>query len=907
MHDAFSHPIRLVPAIVLLAFSAVPALAQTATTPSAGLPPLIDRELFLGAPVIGNAQISPDGRFIAFLKPWNGTRNVWVKKSEDSYDAATLITADPRRPIRRYFWSRDSRYVLFEQDRDGDENFNVYAVNPAEPPPAGADVPPARNLTDVKGARAVIYAVPPNDPDVIYVGLNDRDRLWHDVYRVRISTGERTLIRRNTERISTSPTSGGASWVFDREGRLRLAVRIAADAGTEFLRVDEQGLVKVHSCSAFETCAPIAFHKDGKRVYMQSNRGDVDLIGLTLVDVTTGREEIVESDPQKRVDLEEAIVSERTGDLLATRYTDDVTRWYFENTELETDYQWVRKQLPGMEIGLASPTADERRWLVLATSDREPGITYLFDRDGKTLARQYRSWDKLPREVIAERKPIRYASSDGLEIPAYLTLPKGVPPKSLPLLVFVHGGPNERIMPGFGARAQFFANRGYAVLQPNFRGSTGYGKKFMNAGNRQMGLKMQDDLTWGVKHLVQQGVADPKRVGILGASFGGYAALAGVAFTPDLYAAAVSNVGISSWLTMIDSDPRAQYFPALVAVRVGDPATPEGRKQLERQSPLYSAAKIRAPLLVVQGANDPRVKKTESDQIVVALRDRGFPVEYIVAPDEGHGFVRPVNRMAMDAAIEKFLAKHLGGRYQPDMPPAVATRLAEITVDPRTVTLAKKVDVAAVGVPTVERQPEAASMTFTVTREMGGQSREFASSLTITQEAAGWVVTEVVKRPVGDTVEIVTLEPGTLIVKRRSVSQGPMKVDLAFEGTRITGSMEMGGGSTPVDIDGGGPLFADGASAQVALGLLPLAPGYTVTFRTLDVQRQKVTLREATVARVEEVTVPAGTFKAFRVQVKSAEGDPGEQTLWIAADTRRVVKVVSRPPNGATLTSELTK
>ena len=247
---------------------------------------------------------------------------------------------------------------------------------------------------------------------------------------------------------------------------------------------------------------------------------------------------------------------------------------------------------------------------------------------------------------------------------------------------------------------QFLANRGYAVLQPNFRGSTGYGKKFLNAGNNEWGDKMQDDITWGVKHLIAQGIADPKRVGIMGGSYGGYATLAGVAFTPDLYAAAVSIVGPSNLITLLESIP--PYWEAgrkIFHKRMGDPTTPEGKKQLERQSPLNSAAKIKTPLLVVQGANDPRVKQSESDQIVIALRDREFPVEYIVAPDEGHGFARPVNNMAMFAATEKFLAKHLNGRHQEDMTPEVATRLKEITVDPKIVTLTKKVDAASVTTP----------------------------------------------------------------------------------------------------------------------------------------------------------------------------------------------------------------
>ena len=256
------------------------------------------------------------------------------------------------------------------------------------------------------------------------------------------------------------------------------------------------------------------------------------------------------------------------------------------------------------------------------------------------------------------------------------------------MIVLPHGGPWGRSSWGFNSYAQFLANRGYAVLDPNFRSSTGYGKKFINSGNNEWGQKMQDDLTWGVKYLVSQGIVDPKRVGIMGGSYGGYATLAGLAFTPDVYACGVSIVGPSNLITLLNSIP--PYWESIRKVfhlRMGDPGTPEGLAQLERQSPLNSANKIKAPLLVVQGANDPRVNKHESDQIVVALRDRGFAVEYIVAPDEGHGFARPVNNMAMLAAAEKFLARHLGGRYQESMKPEVATRLGEITVDPKTVTL----------------------------------------------------------------------------------------------------------------------------------------------------------------------------------------------------------------------------
>ena len=324
-------------------------------------------------------------------------------------------------------------------------------------------------------------------------------------------------------------------------------------------------------------------------------------------------------------------------------------------------------------------------------SDSEPGEVYLFDRRNKKLTLQYRIRERLSREHLAEMQTIRYKSSDGLEIPAYLTLPKGVPAKNLPLIVNPHGGPQSRNGWGYNSYAQFFANRGYAVLQPNFRGSTGFGKKFVDAGNLQWGEKMQDDLTWGIKHLVAQGMVDEKRVGIIGGSYGGYATLAGVAFTPDLYRAAVAIVAPANLITTLEIIP--PYWESLRIidqVRVGDLSTAAGRAQLERQSPLNFVERIKTPLMIVHGANDPRVNKGEGDQIVVAMRDKNLPVEYIVAADEGHGFQRPVNSMAMLAAAEKFFAKYLGGRYQESMTPEVAKRLQEITVDVKTVSLPKK-------------------------------------------------------------------------------------------------------------------------------------------------------------------------------------------------------------------------
>lgn len=894
--------LRPVAGCAVLAASLLTSLAQAApaaTKPAAGLPPLLDRELFFGNPEIAGAQISPDGKYLAFLKPWKDTRNIYVKKTEEPFASARLLTSETKRPIPAFFWSRDSKAILYIKDKDGDENFNVWAVDPSAAAPAGQEAPPSRNLTDAKGARAFIYDVPKKDADTLFVGLNDRDAAWHDVYKVKISTGERTLVRKNTDRI--------AGWVFDLEGQLRLALRTADNGDTEVLKVEADAFKLVYSCSVFETCGPERFHKDGRRVYMQTNKGDLDLTRLVLFDPEKGAEELVESDPLNRVDFGAAVFAETTDELVVTAYEDERTRVYFRDQAWEADYKQLKAKLPGMDINLSSSTADDQLWLVSAASDVEPGGRYLFDRRTRKLALQYKSRERIPRQHMAEMKPVRYPSSDGLEIPAFLTLPRGVAAKNLPAILLPHGGPWARDGWGFDNLAQFLANRGYAVLQPNFRGSTGYGKKFLNAGNNQWGDKMQDDITWGVKYLVAQGIADAKRVGIMGGSYGGYATLAGVAFTPDVYAAAVAIVGPSNLITLLESIP--PYWEAgriIFHERMGNPTKAEGQAQLRRQSPLNSAEKIRTPLLVAQGQNDPRVKKAESEQIVIALRDRGFPVEYILAPDEGHGFQRPVNSMALWATSEAFFAKHLRGRFQETMTAEVTARLKELTVDPKTVVLTKKTEVAAAAPkPAAELRPGTTKQQVKI--EAGGQVIPMSITRTIEEKDGAWVITETAKTPMGDAVDTTVLDKGTLVVRKRLIRQGPMAVDLAFEGGKATGTMAMGAAPKPVSVDLGGDLFADGAGAHEAIASLPLAEGYATSFRTFDVQKQKVALKQLKVLGRESVTVAAGTFDAWKVEITSAEGEPGQTTVWVAADSRQVVKASATLPQmgGAVLTSEL--
>ncbi len=603
---------------LLFAVFAISTLAQ--------VPALIDRELFFGNPEISGAQISPDGKFVTFMKPYEDTRNVWIKGLNEPFSEARLLTSETKRPIPGYFWSRDSKFVLFVKDNAGDENYNVYAVNPNDKPAEGAVAPEARNITAGTKVRAFINDVPRSQPDVIYFGVNDRDPAWHDIYKISISTGKKELILENKDRLQ--------GVVLDNADKVRLALRSPLSGETEILSLDGETPEVIYSCGVFETCGPIRFHKNNKQFYMRTNKGDRDLTQLVLFDPSTKKETLVEQDPKGRVDFGGAIFSNVSNSLIATTYEDDKTEVLWKDKAFEKDYEWLKEKLPNKEINLGSSTSDENMWIVSASSDTEPGETYIYDRKKESLTFLYKIRAELPRNDLAEMKPVRYKSSDGLEIPAYLTLPKGVEPKNLPVIINPHGGPWARDGWGYDTYAQFLANRGYAVLQPNFRASTGYGKKFLNAGNKQWGDLMQDDITWGVKYLVDKGIADPKRVGIMGGSYGGYAALAGVTFTPDTYGAAVAIVAPSNLITLLESIP--PYWEAIRTLfynRMGDPNTEEGKKQLLRQSPLTHADKIKTPLLVIQGANDPRVNKRESDQIVIALRERNYPVEYLVAPD----------------------------------------------------------------------------------------------------------------------------------------------------------------------------------------------------------------------------------------------------------------------------------
>jgi dipeptidyl aminopeptidase/acylaminoacyl peptidase len=607
--------------------------------------PLIPLRHLFDNPERALARLSPDGRRIAWLAPREGVLNVWVRDRKGG--EARPLTHDRDRGVRAYAWSRDSARVLYHQDAGGDENHHLLC----------AEVEgerPARDLTPFPGVRAGLLAAPRATPRHVLVSMNLRDRSVFDAHRLTLATGRLELVGRNPGNV--------IGWLADREGRLR-AARAQTPAGDYQLLVrdDEDADLRVVAEYANEDGGhPYAFTPDGRRLWVGSARGS-DLLRLVELDPADGSER--ELDADEEVDLSGPVVSDRTGELLGAVYLRDRIVMHAWDERLARDWEAIRALHPG-DPRITGQDAEETAFVVAFDDDRDPGATFLYERDSGRSELLFRSRPWLDPATLAPMRPVTIASRDGLPLRSYLTLPLGVEPRGLPAVLVVHGGPWARDAWGYDPQVQLLANRGYAVLQVNYRGSTGFGKAFTHAAEREFAGRMHDDLIDGVDWLVAEGIADPARIGIYGGSYGGYAALVGATFTPDVFAAVVSVVGPSSLVTLVRSFP-PYWRPFLASTwfrYVGDPDDPEQLADMEARSPLNRVDRIRAPLLVVQGANDPRVTKRESDQIVAALRARGVEVEYLVKDDEGHGFVKPENRLEAYAAIERFLARHLGGR-----------------------------------------------------------------------------------------------------------------------------------------------------------------------------------------------------------------------------------------------------
>ncbi len=640
------------PPILLVSIMTTPTPTMAADAP----PELIPREVLFGNPTRAQAEIAPDGAHLSWLAPSPaGVLNVWVQPADRS-TPPVQVTDDKVRGIRLHTWSQDGKRILYVQDRGGDENWHLYAVDRA-----GGE---ARDLTPFEGVRAENLIIDPKHPGEVLIGLNKRDPSLFDMYRIDLDSG--------ALRLDTENPGDVLHWLTDADFRIRAAQAADPTNGDSMIRVRDAVDQPWRELVRFpfgEDGAAYDFNAAGNRLFMTSSLGS-DTTRLVAVDTKTGAvvEEIARD---AKSDVAGVMIHPTEYRVQAVEFDYQKPEWEVVDPAVKADFAYLRGVAEG-SLMIADRTLADDRWIVAYQPDDGPTAYYLYRREPRHAEPLFVTRPELARYQLAPMEPVRIPARDGLALPAYLTLPPHAPPAAqspkLPLVLLVHGGPWARDTWGFDAEAQWLANRGYAVLQVNYRGSTGFGKAFLNAGNGEWGVgAMQHDLTDAVHWAVAQGIADPKRVCIYGGSYGGYATLAGLAYTPDRYACGVDIVGPSQIKTLFESIP-PYWAPAKkeMVLRVGDVEQDEALNR--RISPLFHVDQIRAPLMVLQGANDPRVKIAESNQIVAAMRENGLPVTYIVFPDEGHGFARPENSLVANAHIEQFLAEHLGGRAEPMKP-----------------------------------------------------------------------------------------------------------------------------------------------------------------------------------------------------------------------------------------------
>ncbi|MFO0762709.1 MAG: S9 family peptidase [Byssovorax sp.] len=646
--------------------SAVVAPPVTATATAAAAAPrpapragtsLLPRVTLFGNPDHLSPKVSPDGKLIAFIAPDEGVLNIWVGPASDP-KAAKPVTHDRVRGITTYEWTYSDNHLLYTQDKGGDENFHLYLVS--------TDKIEVKDLTPMEGIRAQIEALSPKVKKAALVGINNRDPKNHDLYRVDLDTGKLTLVAENKQ--------GYVGYLADDDLDVRIALNMLPDGSEEMLVPDPKtkgawvSNAKIPSEDVLTT-NPYGFDKSGKTLYLIDSRGR-DTAALVSLDMKSGKSTVLAENP--RADMNDVLLHPTEHKVQAVASTRERATWKVLDRSIQADFDALAKVAPG-DFQVTSRSLDDKVWVVAYVLDDGPVRYYRYDRPSKKAELLFTNRKALEGVKLAKMHPVTIKARDGLELVSYLSLPvasdpdgDGKPDKPVPMVLNVHGGPWARDTWGLNSIHQWLADRGYAVLSVNYRSSTGFGKKFINAGDHEWAGKAHDDLLDAVKWAIDQHIADPAKVAIHGGSYGGYATLVGLTFTPDVFACGVDIVGPSNLATLLSSIPPywAPMFN-LFAGRIGDPRTEDGKMLLADRSPLFKAASIRKPLLIGQGANDPRVKQAESDQIVKAMKEKGIPVTYVLFSDEGHGFKRPENRMSFNAIDEIFLAQCLGGTYQP--------------------------------------------------------------------------------------------------------------------------------------------------------------------------------------------------------------------------------------------------
>ena len=633
-----------------------PALsALLAAAAAAQEVPLIPREHFFDNPERTGGQISPSGERVSFLAPRDGVLNIWTAPAED-IEAARAVTNDTSRGIRNYFWAPNSETIVFLQDVGGNENFHVFLANP--------ETGQARDVTNIEGVRATIIATSYERPNTVLIGLNDRNPALHDVYALDLASGERELVFENP---------GYASVVADEALEIRLGMQQTPAGGFEVFSLDGEErrlLVELPPDDALSS-GPLAFNEEGDAFYLLDSRGR-DTAALVLIDAESGETRNVIASPED-ADVSSVLFHPETNEPLAYAIERERVDWTALDRATAERLEALDDALAG-DFAVASQTRDNDRWLVAENSPTAPGRVWRFDAADRAATPLFTTRPVLEEAPLVPMHAVTIAARDGLELVSYYTLPAGPDPDGngrpdapQPTMLWVHGGPWARDSYGFNAIHQWLANRGYAVLSVNYRGSTGFGKAFVNASHGEWAGEMHDDLIDAVEWAIEEGIAAEEQIAIGGGSYGGYATLVGVTFTPDVFACGVDIVGPSNLVTLIESFPE-YWKPILDATfhrGIGDPSTEAGRRAAIDRSPLHKVERIEVPLLIGQGANDPRVTVIESEQIVAAMKQAGLPVTYVVFPDEGHGFARPENSLAFFAVMEAFLAENcLDGRFE---------------------------------------------------------------------------------------------------------------------------------------------------------------------------------------------------------------------------------------------------
>jgi dipeptidyl aminopeptidase/acylaminoacyl peptidase len=616
--------------------------------------PLIPREILFGNPDKASPLLSPDGNQIGYLAPLDGVLNVWVGHAHD-IAAARPVTNDTGRGIRFFTWAYTNRHILYVQDKNGDENWRIFSVD--------LENGEIHDLTPIEGAQAQIQKVSHLHPEEILIAINDINPQFHSLYRLNLKNGERTLVLENDR---------FADFAADDHLNVRFGFQSTPDGGMNMVKIIKPGEYEQYKTIGQEdslSTYPIGFDLSGKIFYLSDSTGR-DTSALIFENLETGERTVAAEN--ERADLGNVLIHPTKKTIQAVSFNYERDAWQVLDPDITGDFHVLRDISPG-DFSISSRTLDDHQWIVVYNIDNGPVRYYRYDRQSRSAQFLFTNRQDLEGLPLAKMHPVVVSARDGLNLVNYYTLPSwsdpshsGKPKRPLSMVMVVHGGPWGRDEWGYNPWHQWLANRGYAVLSVNFRGSTGFGKRFINAGNFEWAGTMHSDLVDSVEWAVQSGIADPQKVAIIGGSYGGYATLVGLTFTPDLFTCGVDIVGPSNLITLLETiPPYWQPILELFTTRVGDHRTEEGRALLRERSPLTHVDRIQRPLLIGQGANDPRVKQSESDQIVEAMKEKNIPVTYVLYPDEGHGFARPQNRLSFFAITEAFLSRCMGGRYQP--------------------------------------------------------------------------------------------------------------------------------------------------------------------------------------------------------------------------------------------------